>query len=147
MWNFYKPFLVIFFHDKQQFLQFVKFGMVGSSGLIIDILTVYLLRHLIGLTLATLLAYFVASSSNWFINRLWTFNNINHRHSIIEQWIRFIMTNILGFCCNRGVVFSLFYISQFCKNNPFVPLIIGAATGMFANFHLSRKLVYKDKPI
>lgn len=129
---------------KQQLFQFIKFGIVGSSGLGIDILAVYLLRPLIGLTSATLAAYFIAASSNWFINRLWTFGNINHRHSIFAQWIRFIMTNILGFCCNRGVVFFLFFLNSFFRYYAFIPLIIGAMTGMLANFHLSRKLVYND---
>ncbi len=146
MRNLFKQLFTYIFHDTQQFFQLIKFGMVGSSGLIIDICTIYLLRSLIGLSAATLIAYFIATSSNWFMNHLWTFKTIKHRHSIVKQWIRFIMTNILGFCCNRGIVFSLFFISQFCKNNPFIPLIIGAATGMFANFHLSRKLVYTEAP-
>lgn len=144
MWKKFEKFLIIYLPYQPQILQFIKFGIVGSSGLLIDILTVYMLRPYIGLTFATLTAYFIAASSNWFINRLWTFHTIHPKHSIIWQWLRFLMTNILGFCCNRGVVFSLFFLSETCKNNPYIPLIIGALTGMFANFHLSRKLVYTN---
>lgn len=144
MWKLVRKSIPVVRNYYPQILQFIKFGMVGTSGLLIDISTVYLLRATIGLTWATLVAYFIAASSNWFINRLWTFQAIKPKHTLFWQWLRFILTNILGFCCNRGVVFSLFFISQTCKNTPYIPLIIGAFTGMAANFHLSRKLVYTE---
>lgn len=142
MWNFTKKIYPVFYKHHIQILQFIKFGTVGTSGLLIDISTVYLLRPLTGLIPATLIAYFIAASSNWFINRLWTFRITDPKHSLLGQWIRFLMTNTLGFFCNRGVVFSLFLLSQTCRNTPYIALMIGALTGMFANFHLSRKLVY-----
>ncbi|MDI2112319.1 GtrA family protein [Commensalibacter nepenthis] len=129
------------YHTK--FKQFIQFGLVGLSGLALDTCTVYLLRHIIGLTTATLVAYFIAATSNWLINRLWTFHGLGKNKHFVNQWFTFLITNILGFCLNRGTVLILFHFSQTCVAHPIIALIIGAATGMFANFNISRKLVYK----
>lgn len=123
-------------------MQFIKFGLVGLSGLILDTCTVYLLRNIIGLTSATLLAYFVAATSNWFINRLWTFQGLSKQEHILHQWLKFLITNSLGFLLNRGTVFVLFFFSNTCQSHPFIALIAGAIAGMFANFNMARKLVY-----
>ncbi|CAI3927666.1 Putative flippase GtrA (transmembrane translocase of bactoprenol-linked glucose) (GtrA) (PDB:5MLZ) (PUBMED:24710389) [Commensalibacter communis] len=129
------------YHTKMT--QFIQFGLVGFSGLVLDTCTVYLLRHIIGLTASTLLAYFIAATSNWLINRLWTFRGAGKKKKYINQWLTFLITNIFGFCLNRGSVLILFYFSPTCVAHPIIALVIGAAAGMFANFNLSRKLVYR----
>ncbi|CAI3936305.1 GtrA family protein [Commensalibacter papalotli (ex Botero et al. 2024)] len=131
-------------HHKK-LIQFTKFALVGFTGLIIDASTVYLLCPLIGLTISTLIAYFIAATSNWFINRFWTFNGLGKQQYILYQWIKFIIANSMGFFLNRGTVFILFSLSTTCLNHPIIALIAGAAAGMLANFNLSRKLVYTNK--
>ncbi|MDI2090577.1 GtrA family protein [Commensalibacter oyaizuii] len=133
-----------FFKHRALLVQFIKFGMVGSSGLLIDTLTVYMLRPYIGLTFATIAGYFIAASSNWIVNRLWTFHTVKADHSLLSQWLRFIATNSMGFCLNRGTVFLLFFLSNTCRQHIYIALIAGAIMGMLANFNLSRKLVYTD---
>lgn len=127
------------------FIQLIKFALVGFTGLIIDTCTVYLLWNIIGLNTATLTAYFVAATSNWFINRLWTFHGLGEQQRILYQWFKFLITNSLGFLLNRGTVFFLFAISTNCKTYPVIALLAGAIAGMFANFNLSRKLVYTNR--
>lgn len=127
-------------HEK--LIQFIKFALVGLSGLVLDTGTVYLLRSIIGLTIATLIAYFVAATSNWFINRLWTFHGLSEKRHLLYQWFKFIITNSLGFILNRGTVFILFFLSSTCETHPVIALMAGAIAGMFANFNMSRNLVY-----
>lgn len=131
------------YHAK--LIQFLKFGLVGFTGLMIDTCVVYLLRNITGLNVATLIAYFVAATSNWFINRLWTFHGLGEQQHILSQWLRFLITNSLGFLLNRGTVFFLFFISINCRTYPVIALLAGAIAGMFANFNLSRKLVYTNR--
>lgn len=128
------------YHKK--LTQFIKFALVGLSGLMIDTCTVYSLRSIIGLKIATLIAYFVAATSNWFINRLWTFHGISREQSVLYQWLKFLAANSLGFLLNRGMVFLLFFLSNTCQTYPIIALIAGAITGMLANFNMSHKLVY-----
>ncbi len=50
--------------------QFLRFGVVGASGFVLDTATVYGLRGAIGLYAAGIVAYVVAASANWALNRL-----------------------------------------------------------------------------
>ena len=127
-------------------LHFMKFGIIGSLGIIWDTATVYGLRPFIGLTAATLIAYFVAATLNWILNRLWTFRGLGHHEHPVLQWLRFLSANSLGFFLNRGTVYTLFYAFPFCIRHPVVALTAGAFAGLIANFKLSQKMVFRAKP-
>lgn len=131
--------------SSQKIAQFLKFGVVGLLGLCWDTGTVYSLRPFVGLTIATIAAYFIAASINWLINRLWTFRNVGNQHHFVIQWLRFLAGNSLGFFLNRGCVFTLFHLSPVFKAYPVLALAAGAAAGMMANFHISRKLVFHSE--
>ncbi|MGO3517053.1 MAG: GtrA family protein [Acetobacter cibinongensis] len=127
-------------------MRLFKFGVVGALGFLWDSSTVYGLRPIIGLTAATLVAYFVAATLNWLLNRLWTFKGAgSHDHPIL-QWLRFLLANSCGFFLNRGTVYTLFYTVPLCLEHPIIALAAGAFAGMFANFSLSQKLVFREKP-
>ena len=82
-------------------VQFLRFGTVGGIGFLIDTATVYGLRHTLGLYGAGLVAYVIAATGNWVLNRIWTFRGQGsgpaHR-----QWAMFMLTNLAGFVLNRG---------------------------------------------
>ena len=128
-----------------RFAPLFKFGVIGSLGFVWDNAVVYTLRPLIGLTAATLLAYFVAATLNWLLNRLWTFRGYGLHHHPFMQWLRFLWANSLGFFLNRGVVFSLFFLFPFCARHPVVALAAGTLAGLLSNFKLSQKLVFHDR--
>lgn len=123
--------------------QFLRFGTVGSLGFLVDCASVTLLRPLLGLTLATVSAYFIAASGNWVLNRLWTFRESSPDQNLFAQWLRFLSANSIGFLLNRGAVFSLYALSPLTRHHPAIALAIGAACGMVANFNLSRRLVFQ----
>lgn len=128
------------------FTRLLKFGIVGSAGYIWDTSTVYALRPLIGLSLATLAAYFVAATLNWIANRFWTFGDAGRYEHPVLQWLRFLTANSLGFFLNRGTVYTLFYLEPFCRTYPFLALAAGSFAGLFANFALSKRLVFRERP-
>jgi putative flippase GtrA len=129
---------------QSRFAPLLKFGIIGSLGFVCDNTVVYTMRPAIGLTAATLLAYFIAATFNWLLNRLWTFRGRGLHHHPFTQWLRFLWANSLGFCLNRGVVFSLFYLFPFSARHPVVALAAGALAGLLSNFKLSQKLVFHD---
>ncbi|GBQ99048.1 hypothetical protein AA23498_3400 [Acetobacter nitrogenifigens DSM 23921 = NBRC 105050] len=126
--------------------RFLKFGLIGSLGFLWDTGTVYALRPIIGLGLATLAAYFVAASLNWLANRLWTFRGVGLDEHPVLQWLRFLTANSLGFLLNRGAVYLLFYLEPFCVQHPVTAIAVGSLTGMLANFNLSQRLVFRERP-
>ena len=63
--------------------QFLQFGVVGASGFAVNVAVVYLLRGAVGLAWAGLIAYFVAATTNWALNRVWTFRGARR-----DGWVR-----------------------------------------------------------
>ncbi|MBF0876042.1 GtrA family protein [Gluconobacter cerevisiae] len=124
--------------------QFLRFGIVGALGFLVDWGTVSLLRPPIGLVAATLTAYFVAATGNWCLNRFWTFrlSAADNQHMIL-QWLRFLLANSFGFLLNRGMVFLLYATVPLTLHFPALALAAGALCGMVANFNLSRRLVFR----
>ena len=103
---------------------------------------VYLLRHMLGLVLAGLAAYFAAATSNWALNRVWTFRAAN-RTGLFRQWAMFIAANGLGFLLNRGTYLLLIAFVPLCAEQPVFAIAAGVAAGLLANFNLSRRLVFR----
>jgi putative flippase GtrA len=122
--------------------QFVRFGGVGLIGLVIDTASVYALRDALGLYGAGLVAYVVAASGNWGLNRVWTFRGQGsgpaHR-----QWGRFMATNLVGFALNRGTYALLVTFVAVAARQPVIATSAGAIAGIFVNFTLSRRLVFR----
>jgi len=122
--------------------QFLQFGLVGLSGFAVDVLVVYLLRHAIGLVAAGLVAYFAAATSNWALNRAWTFRGANHT-GLVRQWAMFITANGLGFLLNRGTFLLLVAFVPLCAEQPVFAVAAGVGAGLLANFNLSRRVVFR----
>lgn len=122
--------------------QFLRFGAVGGMGFFVDTAVVYTLRGLVGLYWAGALAYPVAATFTWAVNRFWTFRGIS-TGSARAQWIRFLAVNLIGFVLNRGAYFALISTSKLCIAYPVIAVAAGAVAGMFTNFVLSRRLVFR----
>jgi putative flippase GtrA len=122
--------------------QFLRFGVVGVIGFLIDTATVYALRVPLGLIGAGLAAYLVAASANWAMNRAWTFRGRGtgpaHR-----QWGRYMMANVVGFVLNRGAYTALVMLVPLCAAQPVLAVAAGAVAGMGVNFALSRQVVFR----
>jgi putative flippase GtrA len=122
--------------------QFLRFGVVGVVGLVVDTITVYGLRHSLGLYGAGLVAYVTAASGNWMLNRIWTFRG-RGSGSARRQWGLFMATNLVGFVLNRGTYAILVTFVAAAANQPVIATTAGAAAGMLVNFDLSRRLVFR----
>ncbi len=122
--------------------QFARFGTVGAAGFVVDTGIVYGLRHQLGLYGAGAVAYVGAATANWLLNRLWTFRGQGtgpaHR-----QWAMFMLTNLAGFVLNRGTYALLVTFLPAAADQPVIATAAGAVAGMFVNFSLSRRLVFR----
>ena len=123
--------------------QFMQFGVVGLIGFVVDTGVVYALRAPTGLYVAGAAAYSVAVTTTWWVNRMWTFQGIANVGSMRRQWARYAVANIPGLLLNLGTYFALVAGSRFCAEYPVAAVAAGAVAGMFANFTLSRALVFR----
>ncbi|WP_428489292.1 GtrA family protein [Rhodopila sp.] len=123
-------------------VQFIRFGSVGVIGFIIDTAAVYGFRRSLGLYGAGLIAYLFAASATWLLNRIWTFRGQGtapaHR-----QWALFLATNLVGFVLNRGTYAALVTFFPLAAAQPVIATAAGALAGMFTNFSLSRRVVFR----
>jgi putative flippase GtrA len=117
--------------------QFLRFGVVGVIGFLVDTATVYATRGSLGLYGAGAAGYFTAASANWAINRAWTFRG-HGGGTLWRQWALYLVSNLGGLALNRGAFFALITFSATCAATPVLAVAAGAVAGMFANFHFAR---------
>lgn len=105
--------------DKMMILKFIKFGIVGFSGMIIDFGSTYLCKEIIKLNkyISNGIGFVLAATSNYFLNRTWTFEN--HDAQIGIQYMQFMTVSIIGLGINSLVLYILndrfkwnFYLSK-----------------------------------
>lgn len=122
--------------------QFVRFAVVGFSGFAVDTICVYALRASLGLYGAGVIAWLIAVTSNWVINRIWTFRG-QGEGAAHRQFLRYVLVNIVGFVLNRGAYALMITFVAAAAAEPILATATGAVAGMFANFFLSRALVFR----
>jgi putative flippase GtrA len=129
--------------ERRLFLaQFLRFGMIGTMGFVWDTAIVYALSPLLGVYAAGIVSYVLVASINWGLNRVWTYRNVLHgvRH---RQLMMFLLANSVGLVLNRGTYAALIATFPICRVYLVLPVAAGGVCGMFVNFYLSRRLVFK----
>ncbi len=123
--------------------QFAIFGVVGVIGFVVDTAVVYAIRDRVGLYVAGVLAYGVAVTTTWWLNRIWTFRGLSRPGPVHRQWAAFAAASFPGLILNLGTYFLLVTVVPLCATRPVIAIAAGAVAGMFTNFTLSRTVVFR----
>lgn len=100
-------------------LRFVKFCVVGGSGVVVDFGITYLFKELLKLNkyIANSLGFICAATSNYLLNRIWTFESTDPH--ITRQYFTFFLISLAGLAINNLIVYLLndrgnvkFYLSK-----------------------------------
>ena len=85
-------------------LELVRFGLVGASGYVVNLAVFAALVHLAGAhyRAAALLAFLVAVANNFLWNRRWTFRG--HTEQAHRQAVRFLMVSVAAFLLGLGIL-------------------------------------------
>ena len=85
-------------------LKFLKFGVVGATGLVIDFTITFLLKEQLKVNkyVSNSIGFIVAASTNYFFNRIWTFGNTQPNISI--QYFIFIVISLIGLFLSTAIV-------------------------------------------
>ena len=119
------------------------FGLVGGSGLVIDIAT-YLLLQSLGLEhrASRFVAFWPAVSWNWLVNRHVTFRE-RPRQPRMRQWAKFTASSLIGLGANVGTYAALTtWVSAFDRHR-ILALLVGVALGGALNFLAATLYVYR----
>ena len=123
--------------------QFLRFGMVGTVGFLVDTAVLYGMLALgLGPYGGRVISYLAAATATFALNRAWTFRSAA-RAPIARQWGAFVLLNLLGFAANYGTYAALLAGSATVAAHPVLGVAAGSIAGMFINFAVSRRFVFR----
>ena len=119
-------------------VKFIKFGMVGFSGVFVDFGITYICKEWLRIQkyIANSIGFIVAASSNYFLNRTWTFKSQNP--DVATEYTEFFIISLVGLGIANLIVFLIhgrlnqnFYLSKL--------FAIGMVTiwNFFANYYIT----------
>lgn len=130
---------------------FVKFGLVGASGVLVNML-IYtgLITLNVNYLVAATVAFLFAVSSNFYLNFIWTFKGKGKGKSVKKKYLHFFIISLLNFIINLSIlkvaveflsVNELTYdiITKYAGSNPdkvikIIAQMIGIGVATFFNF-------------
>jgi putative flippase GtrA len=124
--------------------QFFRFGVVGTLGFLVDAgVLVAMLALGLGPYGGRVASYVAAASATFALNRAWTFRGRRGAGPVTAQWGRFLAVNLVGFAANYGTYAALLATVPLVAAQPVLGVAAGSVAGMFLNFALSRRLVFR----
>jgi putative flippase GtrA len=119
--------------------QFVKFGIVGASGLVVNFVIAHVLERGTNLSDFTdfAIGFMAGGVSNYVLNRIWTFRS--DRHPLIEG-LQFLMVSLVALGLGK-IVFALADHYDF---HHFSTLwLVSTLAGIFVNFFLNKYWTFR----
>lgn len=76
--------------------KFIKFGLVGASGMVVDYGVLALCKEVLGLPAlwSNTISFTVAATSNYFLNRIWTFRSKEEQVGV--EYTKFFIVSLVG---------------------------------------------------
>ncbi|MBE9206263.1 glycosyltransferase [Nostoc sp. LEGE 06077] len=128
--------------------RFVRFGLVGLSGVFVDMVILYLLSDPTTLawplTRSKIIASEFAIFNNFLWNDAWTFADVSMQQQELHQRLkRFLKFNII---CLAGLVLNVFFLNlifNFLIPNRYIANLIAIAIATIWNFWVNLKLSWR----
>lgn len=112
-------FTISSFFEKAFLLKFLKFCVVGFSGTVIDFGLTWFCKEIVKIPkfVANAIGFVVAASSNYILNRIWTWGSTNSQVGV--EYSKFFLVSLIGLGINTLILYLLhnklkwnFYISK-----------------------------------
>ncbi|TRX42312.1 GtrA family protein [Flavobacterium restrictum] len=89
------------------FIRFIKFGLVGFSGLLIDFSVTWICKEKLQLNkyVSNGFGFLFGVVNNYFLNKYFTFQNNDHH--LAAQFLSFLLVSIIGFTLNTALLYGL----------------------------------------
>ncbi|MEM7224888.1 MAG: GtrA family protein [Pseudomonadota bacterium] len=122
--------------------QFLRFGVVGVIGFVVDAGTLAVLLNLgLGLYSGRLVSFLLALTVTWALNRRFTFRDKSPERA--RQWGRFAVVATLGGAINYGVYAWMVSHLASVAAWPTIGVAAGSLASYLFNFSASRVFVFR----
>ena len=124
------------------FLKFLKFGVVGFSGVFVDFSITYLTKGKLHIPkyIANAIGFSTAATTNYFFNRIWTFKSNNPE--VMIEFTEFFAISMIGLAINTLILWLL--VSKF-KMNFYVAKIFAIAVVTVWNFFANAFITFNPE--
>ena len=131
---------------KSQYRKFLRFGVVGASGFVVDLGVYTLLSSVIGIPhlVARGCSYWCSASWNWIWNRTFTFSDAEKTRKF-PQWGKYLVMCLISFVPNWGTYYLLTTYISFFMDYHQLAFIAGVGAGMLFNFSMASMVIF-DRP-
>ena len=122
----------------------IKFALVGGSGFLVDLSTLLFFHEFIQLDLlvSRVLAFIAAVTSNWFLNRIFTFSHIPKSAKKAHEWLRFFISALLAAIPNIGIFYFLMQFLPESRGMIVFAMSCGILAGYYSNYRLATAWVF-----
>lgn len=124
--------------------QFVKFGIVGASGFLVNLIIFTLLQRLVPrhaepaqYYIIYTIAFLSGGISNYYFNRVWTFRSSGHA---FREGSQFLTVSIIALCV--GLIVSAAIGPSLGHGHR--TWFIATVAGMFVNFFLNKYWTFRS---
>ena len=132
--------------ERRGVRQFVKFGIVGASGFVVNLIVFTLLQRVVPNHTATgpylaiySIAFLAGGVSNYFLNRVWTFRSTGHAG---REGAQFMTVSVLALFVGLGV--SEAVAPWFGHGHK--TWFIATCSGIVVNFFLNKYWTFRSAP-
>lgn len=107
------------FFTEAFILKFVKFSMVGFSGVFVDFGITFFCKEILKIQkyVANSFGFILAATTNYILNRIWTFHSTNP--NVMLEFTRFFSIALIGLMINLLIIWAMtgkfkvnFYVSK-----------------------------------
>jgi len=116
-------------------IKFIKFCIVGFSGLLIDFIITYISKEKLKIHkyISNSLGFIIAVCTNYYLNRIWTFDS--NSTQIFEEYTSFFIISIVGLITNN-IFLYLFHekLEKQFYTSKFIAILLTSFWNFFANY-------------
>jgi len=133
--------------NRPDLVRFLKFGIVGGSGVIVNQFFLWLFTETFGLhyLVSSVLAIFLAMISNFIWNDLWTWRDRGEPgvKAYFVRLLKFcVVSSIAGYIGNLGV---LWILTHFFHIHYLISNLFGIAVGTVLNYFFNNIWTFKRR--
>ena len=128
--------------NNDLFWKFLKFGVVGFSGVFVDFGVTWLCKEKLRLNqyVANSIGFLCAVVSNYTLNRIWTFQSQDP--AVATQFSKFLLASLIGLALNNGIIYLL---NERLRLNFYVAKLIATAVVTVWNFWANYTFTFTGK--